>query len=110
MLGLTETTLFAAEEVPVSCKGKICGRLQHFIRPLVQLILGNLKGGDVLTPWLVDGHADVINVVDVIKELQSTERVAFHLRIVSRIYEYTKTMLVIAYSQGAICNDDAVGL
>lgn len=55
-----------------------------------------LKGGDVLTPGLVDGHTDIINVVDTIEELQGTERVALHLRIIGRIYEDSKTVLVIA--------------
>ena len=108
MLGLAETTPFATEEVSISGKGKICGRLQHFIRPPVQFFLGKLEGGDVLTSRLINGHADVINVVDVIKKLQGSKRVALHLRIIGRIYEDSKTVLVIAYSQGAICNDDAV--
>lgn len=52
----------------------------------------NFKGGNILTPWLVDGHTDIINVVDIIKELQGSKRVALHLRIVSRIHEDTKAV------------------
>ena len=72
------------------------------------ITFGNFKGGNILSPWLVDGHVDIINVVDAIKELHGSKRIALHLRIIGRIYEDSKTVLVIAYSQGAICNDDAV--
>ena len=61
-----------------------------------------------MTSRLVNGHADIINIVDDIKELQGSKRLALHLRIISCIHEDTKDVLVTEYSQGTICNDDAV--
>ena len=82
MLGLTEATPFSAEEVAITGEGQLSGRLQDFIGPSVQGLLFQLEGADVLAARLVDGHADPVDVVDVIEQLQRTEGVALHLGIV----------------------------
>ena len=64
MLGLAETTPLAAEEVSVTGKGKLCGRLQDFIGPAVKVILGHLEGGYILASWLIHGHCHGINIVN----------------------------------------------
>ena len=70
-----------------------------FICPLVQTIFGNSKGENILTSRLVNGHADIINVVDVIKEIQGSKHVALHLRIIGRIYE-----------DSSLCQDTDAGI
>lgn len=50
---------------------------------------------------LVDGHADRIDVIDVIEELQSAKGVTLHLRIVFSGYENSKTVLVVTVPSAA---------
>ena len=109
MLGLTETTPFSAEEVAITGESQLSGRLQDFIGPSVQGFLFQLKGADVLAARLVDGHADVVDVVDVIEQLQRTEGVALHLGIVLRRDQNTKAVLVIDDAECTVSDDDAVG-
>ena len=59
--------------------------------------------------WLVDGHADLIDVVDVIKEFKSPEGVALHLRILFSGNKNAEAVFEINNPERAICDDDAVG-
>ena len=69
MLCLTESAPFTTQEISITGKGKICGRLQNFISPQIEVILADFIGRNVLASGLVDGHADRIDVIDVIEEL-----------------------------------------
>ena len=74
---LAEATPFTAEEVPVSGEGKLRSGFQHFVRPAVQVVFTDLVGADVLASRLVDGHGNLVDVVDIIEKLQAAQRVAF---------------------------------
>ncbi len=57
-------------------------------------------------PW--HGHADRIDVIDVIEELQSAKGVALHLRIVLSGYEDSKTVFVVNYMHGAVADENGI--
>ena len=108
MFCLTESAPFTTQEISITGKGKVCGRLQNFIGPLIQVILADFAGRNVLTSGLVDGHADRIDVIDVIEELQSAKGVALHLRIVLSGYEDSKTVFVVNYMHGAVADENGI--
>lgn len=108
MLCLTESAPFTTQEISITGKGKVCGKLQNFIGPLIQVILADFAGRNVLTSGLVDGHADCIDVIDVIEELQSAKGVTLHLRIVFSGYENSKTVLVVNYVHGTVADENGM--
>ena len=108
MLCLTESAPFTTQEISITGKGKVCGKLQNFIGPLIQVILADFAGRNVLTSGLVDGHADCIDVIDVIEELQSAKGVTLHLRIVFSGYENSKTVLVVNYVHGTVADENGI--
>lgn len=89
-------------------KGKVCGRLQNFISPLIQVILADLVARNVLASGLVDGHADRIDVLDVIKEFQCAKGIALHLRIVFSGYENSKTVFIVNHVHGAVADENGI--
>jgi hypothetical protein len=104
MLCFTESAPFTTQEVSITGKGKVCGRLQNIIGPLIQVILADLIGRNVLASRLVDGHANRIDVVDVIEEFQCAKGVTLHLRIVLSGYENSKTVF-IDFDSGILRNN-----
>lgn len=76
--GLAELAPFAAVVFAVSVEGKLCSRGQNLIGPLVEFVLRNGEGADVGASGLVDGHADGVDVVDAVEQLQRTEGVQLH--------------------------------
>ena len=108
MLCLTESAPFTTQETSITGKGKVCGRLQNFISPLIQVILADFAGRNVLTSGLIDGHADRIDVVNIIKEFQCAKGVALHLRIVLSGYENSKTVLVVNYVHGTVADENGI--
>lgn len=109
ILGLAESAPLTAEEVAVTGKGQFSRGLQNLVRPAVQVILGNLKRADVLASGLIDGHADGVDVVDAVEQLQSTEPVTFHLRIFHCGDKYPKPVFVINHVHSAVRDKDGVG-
>ena len=108
MLCFTESAPFTTQEVSVPGKGKVCGRLQNFIGPLIQVILADLVGGNVLTSRLVDGPTNRIDVVDVIEEFQCAKGVALHLRIVLSGYENSKTVFIVNHVHGTVADENGI--
>ena len=108
MFCLTEFATFTTQDVSIGGKGKICGRIQNFIGPLIQVIFADLVGRNVLASELVDDHADHINVVDVIEKLKCAKDVALHLRIVLSGYEDSKTVLVVNYVHGTVADENGI--
>ena len=108
MLGFTEATPLAAEEVSVTGKGKLCGRLQDFIGPAVKVVLGHLEGGYVLASRLIHGHCHGIDVVNDVEQLQGTECVAHHLRIVICFHQNTEAMFVIHHMERSVGDDNGI--
>lgn len=92
----------------ITGKGKVYGRLQNFIGPLIQVILADFAGRNVLTSGLVDGHADRIDVIDVIEEFQSAKGVTLHLRIVFSRYKNSKTVLVVNYVHDTVADENGI--
>ena len=81
VLGLAEAAPFTTQEIPISGEGQFCGGLQYFVCPAVERVFADLERADVLPSRLVDGHGNLIDVVDAIEKLQSAERVTLHLRV-----------------------------
>ena len=108
MLGLAEAAPFAAEEVTVTGKGKFCSRLQDFIGPAVNVVLGHLEGGYILASRLIHGHCHGIDVVNGVEQLQGTECVAHHLGIVICFHQNAKAMLIIHHVERSVRDDDGV--
>ena len=69
----------------------------------------DIEGADILPSWLVNGHADLIDVIDVIKEFQRTEGVALHLRIFFSGNKNAEAVFEINDPERAVRDDDAVG-
>ena len=92
----------------LSVKGKLCSRGQNLIGPLVEFVLWNGEGADVRASGLVDGHADGVDVVDAVEQLQRTEGVQLHLRVVVGFDQNASAVLVVHDVQRPVCNDDAV--
>ena len=61
MLCLAESAPFPTQEVSITGKGEVCGRLHNFIDSLIQFILADFVGRNVLASGMVDGHADRID-------------------------------------------------
>lgn len=97
MFCLTESAPFTAQEISITGKSEVCGRFQNFIGPLIQVILADLIGRNVLTPGLVDGHADRIDVINIIEKLQSAKGVTLHLWIVFGGNKDSKTVFIVNY-------------
>ena len=105
---LAELAPFAAVVFAVSVEGKLCGRGQNPIGPLVEFLLRNGESADVGASGLVDGHADGVDVVDAVEQLQRTESVQLHLRVVVSLDQNASAVLVVHDVQRPVCNDDAV--
>ena len=108
MLCLAESAPFTTQEVPITGKGKVCGRLQNFIGSLIEIIFADLIGGNILASGLIDGHADRIDVVNIVEEFQCAKGVALHLRIVLSGYEDSKTVFVVNYMHGAVADENGI--
>ncbi len=65
-------------------------------------------GGNILASGLIDGHADRIDVVNIIEEFQCAKGVALHLRIVLSGYEDSKTMFVVNYVHSSIADENSI--
>ena len=108
MLCLTESAPFTAQEISITGKGEVSGRFQNFIGPLIQVILTDVIGRNVLTPGLIDGHADRIDVINIIEKLQSAKGVAFHLWIVFSGNKYSKTVFVVNHMHSSIADENSI--
>lgn len=60
----------------------------------------------ILASGLIDGHADRIDVVNIVEEFQCAKGVALHLRIVLSGYEDSKTVFVVNYMHGAVADEN----
>lgn len=48
MFCLTESASVTTQEISITGKGKVCGRLQNFIGPLIEIIFADFIGGNIL--------------------------------------------------------------
>lgn len=95
--------------VPFLVFGLIEGYVSVFFDALLdEFVLRNGEGADVGASGLVDGHADCVDVVDAVEQLQRTEGVQFHLRVVVSLDQNASAVLVVHDVQRPVCNDDAV--
>ena len=94
--------------ISITGKGEVSGRFQSFVGPLIQVFLTDFIGRNVLTPGLVDGHADRIDVINIIEKLQSAKGVAGKLGILISRNKTTDSIFVVAYSKCSICNNNTV--
>ena len=67
MFCLAESAPFTTQEISITGKGEVSGRFQSFVGPLIQVFLTDFIGRNVLTSGLVDGHADRIDVINIIE-------------------------------------------
>ena len=105
---LAELAPFATVVFTVSVEGKLGGRGQNLIGPLVEFFLRNGEGADVGASGLVDGHADGVDVVDAVEQLQRTEGIQLHLWVVVGFDQNASAVLVVHDVQRPVCDDDAV--
>lgn len=108
MLCLAESAPFTAQEISITGEGEVSGRFQNFIGPLIQVILADLIGRNVLTSGLVDGHADRIDVINIIEKFQSAKSVAFHLWIVFSGNKDSKTVFVVNHMHSSIADENSI--
>ena len=65
-------------------------------------------GADVSAPGLEDRHLDGFDIIDPVIDIQGSERIAHHLRVVIGINEDTEAILKINDVKHLICNDQTV--
>ena len=107
--GLAELTPFTAVVFSVSVEGKLCSRGQNLIGPLVEFVLWNGEGADVRASGLVDDHTDGDDVVvDAVEQLQRTDGVQLHLRVVVSLDKNASAVLVVHDVERPVCDNDAV--
>ena len=78
------------------------------IGPLVEFLLRNGESADVGASGLVDRHADDVDVIDTVEQLQRTEGIQLHLRIVVSLDQNASAVLVVHDVERTVCDDDAV--
>ena len=71
VLCLAEDAPLNALELALACKGKLGCGLQNLVGPAIKVILGYLKGTEIAALWLVDDHADLVDIVDAVEQLQA---------------------------------------
>lgn len=62
----------------------------------------------LLTSRLVDGHADRIDVINIIEKFQSAKSVAFHLWIVFNGNKDSKTVFVVNHMHSSIADENSI--
>jgi len=108
-LRLAEPAPRATGEFSIAIPRQLRCGLQNLVGPCKQVLLADLPFTDVLPPWLVDGHADRVDVVDIVEQFESTETVAGHLRIAFRRDLDAQTVFQIDDPERAIRDDQGVG-
>ena len=108
-LCLAEPAPFAAVKIAAAlvCQFRLID--QVVLCPFEKLVLFHDADADIGFPGLVDGHADGINVVDAVKDLQSAQGIQHHLRIIHSTDLHAFTVLIVHDVQYAVRDNDAVG-
>ena len=108
MARLTEAAPVAGMELAIALVRLQCGRLQHMLRPVIQVIAENGIHGDVCFPGLIDGHLHRVDVVQWIENFQCSQCVDTHLGVSDCRNLHSNPVLKIDHIQDTVCNDDAV--
>ena len=88
------------------CQFRLIG--QVVLRPFEKLVLFHDADADIGFPGLVDGHADGVDVVDAVKDLQSAQGIQHHLRIIHSADLHAFAVLIVHDVQLTVSDDDAV--
>ena len=88
---------------------QLCLIGQVILRPFEQTVLFHDADTDIGFPGLVDGHADGINVVNAVKDLQRTQGIQHHLRIIHGADLHAFAVLIVHDVQFTVSDDNAVG-
>ena len=88
---------------------QLCLIGQVILRPFEKLVLFHDADADIGFPGLVDGHADGIDVVDAVKDLQSAQGIQHHLRIIHGADLHAFAVLIVHDVHLTVSDDDAVG-
>ena len=107
-LDLAEAAVVTGFIFALTFRRQFCRRLQHRFGPLEQFFLAHGAGADVVPAGLEDSHGHLADIIDAIKQVQRTEGIAHHLRILLGIHQDSQAMLVIDDCQGIVGYDEAV--
>ena len=89
--------------------GKLCFLSKFGICPLKQIGFIHLVHADIGLSRLKNRHADGIDIVNAVENLQGTQSIQHHLRIPLCADLNTRAMLVIADVHHTVSDNDAVG-
>ena len=66
--GFAELTVGTGLEFTFTCIGKFGGWNQRFVCPAKEFFLCDFVGADVVAPWLEDGQADTVYIVEAVQQ------------------------------------------
>ena len=95
-------------EFPFAFVGQFGSRCKHGICPGEKICFCHCTGGEVVPPWLEDGHLHCMDVINAIVGIQGAKCIAHHLRIVFCIYQNAQTIFKVNDVKYIIRYDEAV--
>ena len=103
-----EGTPWAGEILAFAFVGELGFGYQFVLCPCFEISDRDCPCADVLAPGLIDGHGDILDVVQAVEDPERTESVEHHLGISLRFDQNALPILEIDDVQGFIADDDTV--
>ena len=100
--------MFSCCEITLACIGKFGSWYQDICCPLQKFFFGNGVCADILPARLENRHADSINIIDAVKQLQRSQGITEHLRIFLCFDKDSFPVLVVNHRQRSVCDNDTV--
>ena len=87
---------------------KLCRRGENFICPLQKFFFRKFISTDIVTSWLKDCHYNIFNIINAVKQCQSTKCITHHLRILLCFHQYTDSIFKVNHCKNVVRNNNAV--
>ena len=87
---------------------QLCGRGKHGLSPGQKFFPAHGVCADIFPSWLVDGKADLRNIVDAIEQVEGAQRIAGKLAVLLRRHQDAEPVLVVNDVEKPVRYDDAV--
>lgn len=103
-----ESAVFACLVVAVAVCSKSRSGNEDFVRPAEQFFLRDLRRTDVVPAGLKDNHANDLDVIQGLEEVECTQCIHLHLAVVFGINQNAETILEIHHCHRAVRHADTV--
>ena len=89
---LAEAAPFAGAEFAFALIGQHCFGVHLRLRPAEQLVCLHFVGGQIVEPGLYDGHAYMVDVVELVEFQQRAQSIEHELTVTIGVYSYAATV------------------